>query len=114
MGELFKATLERGMDVKLTEHLGYDRHERRPEGISNARNGTTPKTLATEVGQQTRAVIHLQDTVRCIQLALDNPPALGDRVAIFNQMTETHRIRDLARLIADRTGATVTNVPNPA
>ncbi|MEU2200852.1 phosphoadenylyl-sulfate reductase [Isoptericola sp. NPDC019482] len=64
-------------------------------------------------GGQTRAFIHIQDTVRCIQLALENAPEPGDRVAIFNQMTETHRVRDLARLIGERTGAPVENVPNP-
>src|SRR5437763_5240188 len=39
---------------------------------------------------QTRAFIHVQDTVRCIELALQSPPARGPRVRIFNQMTETH------------------------
>ena len=53
MGELLKATLERGMNVELTDHLGYDKHDKRPEGLGNARNGTTPKTLATEVGEVT-------------------------------------------------------------
>ncbi|GAA1731134.1 hypothetical protein GCM10009809_28310 [Isoptericola hypogeus] len=64
-------------------------------------------------GGQTRAFIHIQDTVRCIQLALENAPQPGDRVAIFNQMTETHRVRDLAKLISERTGVAVENVPNP-
>ncbi|MFN3959735.1 MAG: NAD-dependent epimerase/dehydratase family protein [Parvularculaceae bacterium] len=64
-------------------------------------------------GGQTRAFIHIQDTVRCIQLAAENPPQKGERVRILNQMTETHRVRDLARLIADKTGATIANVPNP-
>jgi phosphoadenylyl-sulfate reductase (thioredoxin) len=64
-------------------------------------------------GGQTRAFIHIQDTVRCIQLALENPPKREDRVAIFNQMTETHRLRDLAKMISDRTGARITNLPNP-
>ncbi len=64
-------------------------------------------------GGQTRAFIHIQDTVRCIQIALENPPAAGDRVMIFNQMTETHRVRDLAALIAKIADAKVENVPNP-
>jgi UDP-sulfoquinovose synthase len=64
-------------------------------------------------GGQTRAFIHIQDTVKCIQLALENPPAHGDRVQIMNQMTETHRVRDLAQMISDRTGVGVMNVPNP-
>lgn len=64
-------------------------------------------------GGQTRAFIHIQDTARCIQLALENPPRQGDRVAIFNQMTETHRVRELAQMIADRTDVSVDYIPNP-
>ena len=64
-------------------------------------------------GGQTRAFIHLQDTVKCIQLAIENPPARGDRVSVFNQMTETHRVRDLAKMISDRTGAEIALLPNP-
>ncbi|MDB2551208.1 NAD-dependent epimerase/dehydratase family protein [Paracoccus sp. (in: a-proteobacteria)] len=64
-------------------------------------------------GGQTRAFIHIQDTCRCIELALLNPPAPGDRVSILNQMTETHRIRDLARMIADQTGVETAFLKNP-
>ncbi len=64
-------------------------------------------------GGQTRAFIHIQDTCRCVELALVNPPARGDRVNILNQMTETHRVRDLAAMIADQTGAEVAMVDNP-
>ncbi len=64
-------------------------------------------------GGQTRAFIHIQDTVRCIELAVRNPPKAGDRVNIFNQMTETHRVRDLAAMIAEKTGAQIANMPNP-
>ena len=64
-------------------------------------------------GGQTRAFIHIRDTVRCIQLALENPPTRGERVRILNQMTETHRVRDLAQLVARITGATIEYVANP-
>lgn len=64
-------------------------------------------------GGQTRAFIHVQDMVRCVEIALNNPPALGDRVMILNQMTETHRVRDLAELVGRISGATVEMVPNP-
>jgi UDP-sulfoquinovose synthase len=64
-------------------------------------------------GGQTRAFIHIQDTVRCIQLALENPPAVGARVQILNQMTETYRVRDLARMISEMTGISISYVPNP-
>ncbi|TVR92546.1 MAG: NAD-dependent epimerase/dehydratase family protein [Trueperaceae bacterium] len=64
-------------------------------------------------GGQTRAFIHIRDTVRCVQLALEHPPERGERVRILNQMTETHRVRDLAQLVASLTGAHVELVPNP-
>jgi UDP-sulfoquinovose synthase len=49
-------------------------------------------------GGQTRAFIHIRDTVRCVQLAIENPPASGDKVSVFNQITETHRVKELAEL----------------
>lgn len=64
-------------------------------------------------GGQTRAFIHIQDTCRCIQLALEHPPIKGERVKILNQMTETHRVRDLAAIVADIAGAEIAYVPNP-
>jgi len=64
-------------------------------------------------GGQTRAFIHIQDTVRCIELAVTNPPQTGEKVRILNQMTETHRVRDLAKMIADLTGADIAKLPNP-
>lgn len=64
-------------------------------------------------GGQTRAFIHIQDTVKCIQIALENSPKRGDRVQIFNQMTETHRVRDLANMIAKQTGAEIDYLDNP-
>ncbi len=64
-------------------------------------------------GGQTRAFINIQDTVRCIELAVAHPPARGDRVRIFNQMTETHRLIELAELIARLTGAEIDFVDNP-
>ena len=64
-------------------------------------------------GGQTRAFIHIHDTCRCIELAIGNPPKTGERVKILNQMTETHRVRDLAKVVSDLTGTPVQNVPNP-
>nr|WP_309627106.1 NAD-dependent epimerase/dehydratase family protein [Brevundimonas sp.] len=64
-------------------------------------------------GGQTRAFIHIQDTVRCVELALKNPPEKGERVKILNQMTESRRVRDLAAMVAGMTGAEIHNVANP-
>ena len=64
-------------------------------------------------GGQTRAFIHIQDSVRCVEIALANPPTSGDRVKIFNQMTETHRVRDLAELISSMTDVEINYQVNP-
>jgi UDP-sulfoquinovose synthase len=64
-------------------------------------------------GGQTRAFINIQDTVRCVELALTSPPARGERVRVMNQMTECWRVRDLAALVARLTGAQVAHLPNP-
>lgn len=64
-------------------------------------------------GGQTRAFIHIRDTVKCIELALANPPSHGEKVKIFNQMTETHRVCELAELVSNMTGAEVAFLPNP-
>jgi UDP-sulfoquinovose synthase len=64
-------------------------------------------------GGQTRAFINIQDTVRCIELAVANPPQKGERVRIFNQMTETFRLINLANLISKMTGVEVAHVANP-
>ena len=64
-------------------------------------------------GGQTRAFIHIQDTVRCVELAIKHPPKHGERVKILNQMTETHRVRELANMISEMTGVPVDYLENP-
>ncbi len=64
-------------------------------------------------GGQTRAFIHLQDTADCISLAINNPPQHGEKVNIFNQMTEVHRVSELAQMVSELTGAPIDNVENP-
>jgi len=64
-------------------------------------------------GGQTRAFIHIKDSVKCVQLALENPPKSGERVKIFNQMTESHQVGELAKKVASITGAEINYLPNP-
>jgi UDP-sulfoquinovose synthase len=64
-------------------------------------------------GGQTRAFIHIRDTVRCIEIAIENPPQSGDKVLVRNQMTESHRLLDLAKMVCDITGAEIAYLPNP-
>src|SRR3954452_16828473 len=54
--EMIKAVLERGLQAELTDHLGYEKGDPSGRGSPNSRNGSTPKTLATEVGDVGLAV----------------------------------------------------------
>jgi putative transposase len=50
--EMIKAVLERGLKAELSDHLGYEHGERLGQvaAAGNTRNGSTPKTVATEIG----------------------------------------------------------------
>ena len=50
LSQLTKRLVERAMEVELTDHVGYERHQEPPGGSGNTRNGSTPKTLITEHG----------------------------------------------------------------
>ena len=53
---MLKAALERGLEVELTDHLGYERGDPDASQFPNSRNGTTPKTVASEIGDVELAV----------------------------------------------------------
>src|SRR5215204_5335074 len=46
---MLKATLERGLDAELSDHVGYDRGDPDAAQFPNSRNGTSAKT-ASEIG----------------------------------------------------------------
>ncbi|MGW5366399.1 IS256 family transposase [Actinopolymorpha pittospori] len=48
--ELVKAVLERGLQAELADHLGYEKGDPAGRGSPNSRNGTTPKTIESQVG----------------------------------------------------------------
>jgi transposase-like protein len=50
LSQVTKAVLERALDEELTDHLGYERHDPAGRGSGNSRNGTTPKTVLTDIG----------------------------------------------------------------
>lgn len=49
LGQLTKMVLESALEGEITDHLGYDKHER-ADDVSNARNGSRTKTVLTEIG----------------------------------------------------------------
>lgn len=48
--ELIKAVLERGLQAEMTGHLGYEKGDPAAGLFTNSRNGSSDKTVATEVG----------------------------------------------------------------
>lgn len=64
-------------------------------------------------GEQTRAFINIQDTCKCVQLAIENPPSITSRAQIRNQISETQSVIALAKIINELTGVQINNVSNP-
>jgi len=53
---LTRRVLETALEVEMADHLGYDRHDRAGHGTGNSRNGSTGKTVRTDVGEVRIAV----------------------------------------------------------
>ena len=49
--QLTKALLERAMQVEMTDHLGYEKHDPVGNNSGNSRNGATTKTLKGDFGE---------------------------------------------------------------
>lgn len=64
--------LDRGMGVELRDHLCYDKGDPAGRGSPNSRNGSTPKTLATEVGSV--PVATPRDRAGTFEPRLSTPP----------------------------------------
>ena len=56
LSQVTKAVLERALAEEMTAHLGYEKHDPAGRGSGNSRNGTTGKTLLTDVGAVELAV----------------------------------------------------------
>ena len=50
LSQVTKALLERALAEEMTGHLGYEKHDPAGRGSGNSRNGTTGKTVLTDVG----------------------------------------------------------------
>ena len=110
-------TEETGMDELLINRLDYD-------GVF----GTALNRFCIQAavghpltvygsGGQTRALLDIRDTVRCVEIACNNPANKGE-FRVFNQFTEMFSINDLAMMVK-KAGNTmgmdveVNNLENP-
>jgi putative transposase len=48
---LVKQVLQTGLEIELADHLGYEAYDPAGRGSGNSRNGSYPKTVATEIGE---------------------------------------------------------------
>src|ERR1700748_1004059 len=56
LAQVTRSVLERALAEELTGHLGYGKHDPAGRGSGNSRNGSTPKTLLTDIGAVDLAV----------------------------------------------------------
>lgn len=79
--------------------------------ISQAANNVPLTVYGT--GGQNRAFIHISDTARCVQLAIENPESSNERVRVFNQVSEVRSVKELAEIISTQFGGEIESVANP-
>ena len=106
-------TEETGLDERLINRFDYDGDYGTVLNRFIMQSAIDYPMTVHGTGGQTRAFIHIQDTCRCVELALKNPPKKGDKVNILNQMTETHKLRELAQMIHEMGGSEIAFVDNP-
>jgi len=110
-------TEETGMDELLINRLDYD-------GVF----GTALNRFCIQAaighpltvygkGGQTRGFLDIRDTVRCIEIAIANPPEAG-KMQVFNQFTEQFSVGDLALKVQEAGRALglkveIAHLPNP-
>jgi UDP-sulfoquinovose synthase len=95
-------TTETSLDPKLVNRFDYDGIygtvlNRFLVQASNKHDITVYGT-----GGQKRAFIHIEDTAKCVILAVETPPVDTSKVRIFNQVSEVRSVRELAEMLESK------------
>jgi putative transposase len=101
--ELVKRVLEAGLQAELTDHLGYERHDRAGHGSGNSRNGFTAKRLGTELSHETisnitDAVLEEVKAWQARPLEAVYPIVYLDALVV--KVKESHQVRNKAAHLA--------------
>ena len=107
------ATDETNLDEELINRFDYDGDYGTVLNRFLMQSALNYPLTVHGTGGQTRAFINIKDSVKCLDLAIKNPPKRNDKVKIFNQMTETHKVLDLAKIVSELTGSKIQHLPNP-
>jgi UDP-sulfoquinovose synthase len=91
-------TNESGLDPRLTTRFDYD------ETFGTVLNRFCVQAVVGHpltvygAGGQTRGYLNIKDTLRCVELAAENPADRG-QYRVFNQFTEQFSVSELAELV---------------
>ncbi len=105
---LTKQVVESALEGELTDHLGYDKHERGGAADGNARNGKRPKTVLSKAGPVAIAVPRDRDGTFEPRIVAKRQRRLGsieDVVLSLSARGMTHG--DIAAHLADVYGSEV-------
>jgi UDP-sulfoquinovose synthase len=64
------------------------------------------------LGGQTRGFININDTMRAIELVIENPPKQRE-FRIVNQLTEVFSVNEIALMVRQHTGCEIDHIKNP-
>lgn len=106
-------TAETSQDPRLINRFDYDGDYGTVLNRFIIQGATGLPISVYGTGGQTRALIHISDTVECIKLAVEAEKSSDPKVRVFNQVAETQRILDLANMVAENTGSKVHFYENP-
>ncbi len=106
-------TIETKLDERLINRFDYDGEFGTVLNRFIVQSAIQNPISVYGTGGQKRAFIHISDTVKCIRFALENPPSVGDKVKILNQITETHTVMELAKKVQKVCGGDIQFVENP-
>lgn len=102
---MLKASLERGLEVELADHVGYERGDPDAAMFPNSRNGTFPKTVATEIGDVELAVPRDRDGTFTPMLVPKGSRRLdGLDAMIISLYAGGMTVRDIAHHLASTIG----------
>jgi len=110
-------TDETQMDPVLSNRLDYDGVFGTALNRFLIQTATGHEMTVYGKGGQTRAFLNIKDTVRCVEIAANNPAERGE-FRVFNQFTEYFSVKELAAKVKEAAEemaleATVSHIDNP-
>ncbi|OIP68540.1 MAG: hypothetical protein AUK48_15700 [Oscillatoriales cyanobacterium CG2_30_44_21] len=100
--QLTTALVERALEAELSTHLGYGKHEPKPEGQSNSRNGYSQKKIQGDSGIAAIAVPrdrHGEFEPQLVKKGQNRLPSLGAVIGRILSLSLPSPLRFAGRFI---------------